>query len=122
MPDKDEDNQPVSSNNDNAIRAAVQAASTIWSSQTASSLDSAEDSQQALKKQLDALEKDMHMAANALAATGSISEITTRSINEAQECLLRAKRKLVSVRARVGRLRTFEEAHRLSVARDTPPY
>lgn len=121
MADNDDHKQTAPSSNSNqTIHDAVQAANAIWSTETKSAFASAEASQDTLQKQLDSLEKDMHIAANALAATGSIGEVTTRSIREAQECLLRAKRKLVTVRARVGRLRTFEEAQRLSVVHEPP--
>lgn len=94
---------------------AAKTAGALWAGQINGALTSAENSQKALKEQLDALEKDMQRIANALTATGSISTLTVRSITEAHECLQRAKRKLIVVRARVGRLRTFEEASRLSI-------
>lgn len=98
-----------------AIQNVVLAASSLWMEQIENALTSAEISQEALKEQLDALEKDMQLTATALTATGSVSTLTVRSITEAHECLQRAKRKLIVVRARVGRLRTFEEASRLSI-------
>lgn len=97
-----------------SIHEALQVASSVWTEASDNALNLVMDSQDALKDQLDALEKDMQSTAEALAATGSISGQIVRSITEAHECLQRARRKLIVVRARVGRLRTFEEAHRLS--------
>lgn len=113
MSEQDSDSAPAGELS--AIRSAVQAAGSLWTEQINSQLTSAEVSQKALKDQLDALENDMQRIANALTASSSICTLTVRSITEAHECLQRAKRKLIVVRARVGRLRAFEEASRLSI-------
>lgn len=100
------------------VSEAMEFAKLTWLSETNEALTSAEASQHSLKKQLDELEKEMQQAATALSSTGTVSEVVSRNILEAQESLLRTRRKLTTVRARVGRLRTFEEAKRLPVIRD----
>lgn len=98
-----------------AIREVIQSAKAVWHSETDQALSSAEESQDVLEKQLDALEEDLKRAAAALTATGVVGNNAFRIIHQAQESITRARRKLTTVRARMGRLRTFEEAHRLSI-------
>lgn len=102
----------------NVVRSILQTAQSTWLYETDNTLTTAEASQNSLQKQLKALEKEMQDAATAVSSTGTVSDVVSRSILEAQESLLRTRRKLSTVRARVGRLRTFEEAKRLSVIRD----
>lgn len=100
------------------ISDAIQSARSIWISETGDALSSAEQSQIALEKQLDALDRDMKQAATALTTTATIGGIASHTIHQTQECLIRARRKLTTVRARVGRLRALEEAQRLSFVQD----
>lgn len=100
------------------ISTAIQSARSIWLSETNNALSSAEQSQIALEKQLDALERDIKQAATALTTTATVGSIASHTIHQTQECLIRARRKLTTVRARVGRLRALEEAQRLSIAQN----
>lgn len=108
------------STHESDVSTVMQTTRTVWLSQTADALKSAEDSQATLNRQLDALQRDMENAATVLSTAGVVGGATSRAINETQECLLRSRRKLATIRARVGRLRSLEQADRLSLTQDEP--
>lgn len=99
------------------MKEVIETAKSIWTSQTSEALVSAEQSQSSLGSQLECLEKDMSLAISVLSSTDGVGQEICKSIYQTRQSLLRSRQKLTTVRARVGRLRSLEQAHRLSITK-----
>ncbi len=75
-------------------------------------LDGVELSQDSLLKELRMLHAEMDRISTNIGKIG-VDELTLRRLKEAKESLARTKKTLLKVHGRLGKLRTYEESHRL---------
>lgn len=81
-------------------------------------MKSVEEPQATLNGEVDALQGDMENVATVLSRAGAVGGATWRAMDKTEECLLRSRHKLGTIRARVGRVRCLEQATRLSLTQD----
>lgn len=100
---------------ENAIRLVIAEATKQVAVEIKPALDEVALSQDGLESQLKLLDKEMAAITNVLEKV-TLDPETSARMEETKEVMRRSKRKLTTIRGRLGRLRTYEESHRLHLS------
>lgn len=94
------------------VRATIAERSAYTESEQAPAIRSLSQSQQELGKQLSALLNEMAQVSKIVEGL-SLDPETSKNMDDARASLRRSRSKLVTIKGRLGRLRAFEQSHRL---------
>lgn len=95
-----------------ALAQIIQNASVATATHVDPAVQQLTESQDGLEAELRRLDDEMASVTSVL-ETVTLDPETSARMKETQECLKRTKKKLITIRGRLGRLRTYEEGDRL---------
>lgn len=98
-----------------ALQRAVQTASRVVAAEMHPAMDAVTQSQDALAAEMRALDHEM-ATVTAVLHTVKLDPHTSARMDDTRAVLARTKRKLTTIRGRLGRLRMYEESDRLHLA------
>lgn len=98
-----------------AILQIIQQASIASETHSIPALNNLSTSQDGLERELQHLDEEVKRVTDIL-ETVTLDPETSARLEETQNCLNRTKKKLLTIRARLGRLRTYEESDRLQLS------
>ncbi|KAI0565566.1 hypothetical protein FGB62_17g221 [Gracilaria domingensis] len=106
--------QTESSALQNSVLQLIRSASESVSKHTQASVNSLKVSQLSLETELRKLDTEMQRITNVL-ETVTLDPHASELMEQTRQCLGRTKTKLITIRGRLGRLKTYEECDRLEL-------